>query len=142
MAVMTSHRGSIERAQGVPAFGCPDLLSLRAARVIPLPAAAHPLATRSPVFSDAMLTLLRTPFNRSRGCIPLAPGLTSRAVLDTLAAVQIPDVHFLTTNGRTLILSRDTELDAGQKLLVKRLNLDLPPHITAPGTSTRPTPPM
>jgi len=67
---------------------------------------------------------------------PLAPGLTPRAVLDKLAAIQMLDVHFPTTDGRTLILSRYTELNADQKLLVKQLNLDLPsqppPRITAP----------
>lgn len=66
---------------------------------------------------------------------PLAPGLTPRAVLDKLAAVQMLDVHFPTTDGRTLILSRYTELNADQMLLVKQLNLDLPqqppPRITA-----------
>jgi hypothetical protein len=71
---------------------------------------------------------------------PLAPGLTPRAVLDKLAAVQMLDVHFPTTNGRTLILSRYTELTADQKILVNQLNLDLPPQppprITAPGKST------
>src|ERR1700686_1348385 len=67
---------------------------------------------------------------------PLAPGLTPRAVLDKFAAIQMLDVHFPTTDGRTLILSRYTELNADQKLLVRRLNLDLPPQppprITAP----------
>jgi hypothetical protein len=41
---------------------------------------------------------------------PLAPGLTPRAVLDKFAAVQMLDVHFPTTDGRTLILSRYTQL--------------------------------
>ncbi len=59
---------------------------------------------------------------------PLAPGLTSRAVLDKLAAVQMLDVHFPTTDKRTLILSRHTELTAEQKLIVKQLTLDLPPQ--------------
>jgi transposase len=67
---------------------------------------------------------------------PLAPGLTPRAVLDKLAAIQMLDVHFPTTDGRTLILSRYTELNTEQKLLVKQLKLDLPsqlpPRITAP----------
>jgi transposase len=67
---------------------------------------------------------------------PLAPGLTPRAVLDKLAAIQMLDVHFPTTDGRTLILSRYTELNAEQKLLVKHLKLGLPsqppPRITAP----------
>lgn len=66
---------------------------------------------------------------------PLAPGLTPRAVLDKLAAVQMLDVHFPTTDGRTLILSRYTELNADQKILVKQLKLTLPsqppPRITA-----------
>jgi len=67
---------------------------------------------------------------------PLAPGLTPRAVLDKLAAIQMLDVHFPTTDGRTLILSRYTELNADQQLLVKQLKLNLPsqppPRITAP----------
>jgi hypothetical protein len=57
-------------------------------------------------------------------------------VLDKLAGIQMLDVHFPTTDGRTLILTRYTELNADQKLLVKRLKLDLPsqppPRITAP----------
>jgi hypothetical protein len=68
---------------------------------------------------------------------PLASGLTPRAVLDKFAAIQMLDVHFPTTDGRTLILSRYTELNADQKLLVKQLKLDLPaqprPRITATG---------
>ena len=47
---------------------------------------------------------------------PLAPGLTPRAVPDKLAAIQMLDVHFPTTDGRTLILSRYTELNADQKI--------------------------
>src|ERR1700716_87084 len=77
---------------------------------------------------------------------PLAPGLTPRAVLDKLAAVQMLDVHFPTTDGRTLILSRYTELNADQKLLLKRLKLDLPPQppprITSQQRSTRPQVPV
>jgi transposase len=73
---------------------------------------------------------------------PLAPGLTPRAVLDKLAAVQMLDVHFPTTDGRTLVLSRYTELTPDQKLLVKQLNLDMPPQppprISAPGKPARP----
>ena len=72
---------------------------------------------------------------------PLAPGLTPRAVLDKFAAVQMLDVHFPTTDGRTLILSRYTELTAEQKILVQQLKLDLPPQppprITAPGKAVR-----
>jgi transposase len=68
---------------------------------------------------------------------PLASGLTPRAVLDKMAAIQMLDVHFPTTDGRTLILSRYTELNADQKILVKHLDLTLPPQpsprITAAG---------
>jgi len=78
---------------------------------------------------------------------PLAPGLTPRAVLDKLAAIQMLDVHFPTTDGRTLILSRYTELNAEQKLLVNQLKLDLPsqplPRITAlAATTARPATPQ
>jgi len=77
---------------------------------------------------------------------PLAPGLTPRAVLDKLAAIQMLDVHFPTTDDRTLILSRYTELNADQKLLVRQLKLDLPPQppprITAPGLVQSATQPL
>jgi len=58
----------------------------------------------------------------------LAGGLTPRAVLDKLAAIQMLDVHFPTTDGRTLILSRYTEPNTDQKLLLSQLNLALPPQ--------------
>ena len=68
----------------------------------------------------------------------MAGGLTPRAVLDKFAAIQMLDVHFPTTEGRTLILSRYTELNPDQKLLVSQLNLEMPPQppprITAAGT--------
>jgi transposase len=68
---------------------------------------------------------------------PLAGGLTPRAVLDKLAAIQMLDVQFPTTDGRTLVLSRYTELNTDQKLLLQQLNFTLPPQpaprITATG---------
>jgi transposase len=68
---------------------------------------------------------------------PLAPGLTPRAVLDKLAAIQMLDVHLPTTDGRTLILTRYTEPNPDHKLLIHKLNLTLPPQppprITAAG---------
>jgi hypothetical protein len=55
------------------------------------------------------------------------------------------DVHLPTTDGRTLILSRYTELAADQRLLAKNIDLDLPPQppprITASGQLARPTTP-
>lgn len=56
----------------------------------------------------------------------LAPGLTPRAVLEKFAALQMVDVHLPTTDGRHLILSRYTQPDRDQKLLLKRLKLELP----------------
>ena len=69
---------------------------------------------------------------------PLAGGLTPRAVLDAFGAIQMLDVCFPTTDGRTLILTRHTELSADQKLLVRRLNLDLPPQPPPRITATQP----
>lgn len=67
---------------------------------------------------------------------PLAAGLTPRAVLDTFAGIQMLDVHFPTTDGRTLILRRHTEPNTEQKMLLRQLRLALPPQppprITAP----------
>ena len=66
---------------------------------------------------------------------PHAPGLTSRAVLDKFASMQMLDVHFPTTDGKTLILSRYTQPEADQKILLEKLNLHLPeqppPHLSA-----------
>jgi transposase len=68
---------------------------------------------------------------------PVADGLTPRAVLDKFATLQMLDVKFPTTDGRTLILSRYTEPDTDHKLLLEQLNLTLPPQppprITAGG---------
>jgi transposase len=68
---------------------------------------------------------------------PVAAGLTPRAVLDKFATIQMLDVMFPTTDGRTLILSRYTEPDTDHKLLLEQLNLSLPPQppprITAGG---------
>jgi hypothetical protein len=57
---------------------------------------------------------------------PLAPGLTPRAVLDKFATMQMLDVHFPTTDGRSLILSRYTHPETGHKVLLEQLNLTLP----------------
>ena len=67
--------------------------------------------------------LLVTLKSRTR---PLAPGLTPRAVLEKLAAIQMVDVHLPTTDGRHLILPRYTQPDADQQLLLQQLKLTLP----------------
>ena len=58
----------------------------------------------------------------------VAGGLTARAVLDKFAAIQMLDVKFPTTDGRTLILSRYTEPNTDHKLLLEQLHLTLPPQ--------------
>lgn len=57
---------------------------------------------------------------------PLAPGLTPRSALEKFSAIQMVDVHLPTTDGRTLILSRYTEPEPEQQLLLNRLHLSLP----------------
>ena len=65
----------------------------------------------------------------------LAPGLTPRAVLEKFKAMQMIDVHLPTTDGREIILSRYTQPEAEQKMLLEKLKLKLPeqppPKITA-----------
>ena len=65
----------------------------------------------------------------------LAPGLTTRSVLEKFAAVQMVDVHVPTRDGRTLILPRYTQPEPDLQLLLARLKLELPaqppPRITA-----------
>jgi transposase len=67
----------------------------------------------------------------------LAPGLTSRAVLEKFKTIQMIDVHLPTTDGRTAILPRYTQPEADHRMLLHGLNLELPaqprPRITPAG---------
>jgi transposase len=56
----------------------------------------------------------------------LAPGLTPRSMLDKMAAIQMVDVHLPTTDGRTVLLSRYTEPEPDQLLLLRQLKMALP----------------
>ena len=64
-----------------------------------------------------------------------APGLTPRSLLEQLCAIQMLDVHFPTTDGRTLVFQRYTAPNKLQKLLLAQLDLELPlqspPRITS-----------
>ncbi|HZZ62445.1 MAG TPA: IS1634 family transposase, partial [Roseiarcus sp.] len=53
-------------------------------------------------------------------------GLTPRAVIEKLGAIQMIDVELPTTDGRTIVLSRHTEPEDDHRLLLQRLKLDLP----------------
>jgi transposase len=56
----------------------------------------------------------------------LAPGLTPKAVLEKLAAIQMLNVCFPTTDGRWLIMPRYTQPTPEQQILLHTLKLDLP----------------
>jgi hypothetical protein len=74
----------------------------------------------------------------------LAPGLTPRAVLEKMAGLQMVDVHVPTTDGRRLVLSRYTQPDRDQTLLLQRLHLTLPeqppPKLSAVAAADREVP--
>jgi hypothetical protein len=53
-------------------------------------------------------------------------GVTPKAVLEQLAAIQMIDVGLPTTDGRTIVLSRHTEPEIDHRLLLQRLKLGLP----------------
>lgn len=65
----------------------------------------------------------------------LAPGLTPRVVLEKFAAMQMIDVHLPTSDGREVILTRYTQPEKEQRVLLAQLKLQLPeqppPKITA-----------
>jgi hypothetical protein len=55
-----------------------------------------------------------------------AAGLTPRAVLEKLAAIQMLDVSFPTTDGRLLVMPRYTEPEPEQAIVLHQLGLVLP----------------
>ncbi len=73
-----------------------------------------------------------------------APGLTSRAILEKMASLQMVDVHLPTTDGRHIVLSRYTQPDEDVVLLLARLGLTLPqqpaPRLLMPQTQNRVVP--
>jgi len=56
----------------------------------------------------------------------LAPGLTARAVLEKMSAMQMVDVLVPTTDGRLLILPRYTQPEKDHQMLLHELHLQLP----------------
>jgi hypothetical protein len=57
---------------------------------------------------------------------PTAPGLSPRAVLEQLEAIQMVDVCLPTSDGRWLIMPRYTEPEPEQLMLLEKLGLSLP----------------
>jgi len=68
----------------------------------------------------------------------LAPGLTPRAVLEKMSAIQMVDVRVPTTDGRLLILPRYTQPEKEHLMLLHQMRLQLPaqpaPKIIQQGT--------
>ncbi len=56
----------------------------------------------------------------------LAPGLTTRSVLEKFAAVQMVDAQVPTTDGRELTFTRYTQPEPELQLLLAQLKLELP----------------
>jgi transposase len=56
----------------------------------------------------------------------LAPGLTPRSVMEKLGTMQMIDVHLPTTDQREVILTRYTQPEPDQRLLLEKLKLKLP----------------
>lgn len=75
--------------------------------------------------------------NLARGS---AAGLTSDAILDKLASIQMIDVHLPTTDGRLIVLNRYTQPGEDAALVLARLKLTLPaqppPRVYASGRVT------
>jgi transposase len=69
---------------------------------------------------------------------PCAPGLTPRSALEQMKGIQMLDVRIPTTDGRQLTLSRTTQPDPAQQLLLARLQMALPPQ--PPPRITTPAP--
>jgi transposase len=75
-----------------------------------------------------------------------APGLTPRAVLASLCAIKLVEVHIPTTDGRrTLILPRHTQPEPEQEMILETLGLTLPvqppPRIRQGQVELSPKPP-
>jgi hypothetical protein len=65
-----------------------------------------------------------------------APGLTPRAVLETLSGILMLDVHLPLADGRELVLPRYTQPEPEQRLVMEKLGWELPaqppPRIRSP----------
>ena len=67
---------------------------------------------------------------------PLAGGPTPRSVIEKFAGIQMLDVHLPLTDGRQLTLTRSTEPEKDDHLLLRQMHLALPcqspPKISSP----------
>ena len=69
-----------------------------------------------------------------------APGLTPRAVLETLSGILMLDVHLPLADGRELVLPRYTQPEPEHRLVLEKLGWELPaqppPRIRSPQACT------
>ena len=76
---------------------------------------------------------------RTLYAIPAKSGDDTKMVLEKMAAIQMVDLFIPTTDGRAVILSRYTEPEADQAILLRRLKMSLPaqppPRVTAADVS-------
>ena len=61
-------------------------------------------------------------------------------MIEKLSAIQMIDIHVPTTDGRELVLTRHTEPEPDQKLLLDQLRLELPAQPPPKITATKPGP--
>ena len=57
-----------------------------------------------------------------------APGLTPRAVLESLSGILMLDVHIPLADGRELVMPRFTQPEAEHRLILQKLGWELPPQ--------------
>jgi len=57
-----------------------------------------------------------------------APGLTSRAVLESLSGILMLDVHVPLADGRELVMPRYTQAEPEHRLVLEKLGWELPPQ--------------
>ena len=69
----------------------------------------------------------------------LAPGLTTRSVLEKFKTVHMIDVYLPTTDGRRVIMSRYTQPEPDLQILLKQLRLSLPKQPSPRMTVNTPT---
>ena len=55
-----------------------------------------------------------------------APGLTPRAVLETLSGILMLDVHLPLVDGRELVLPRYTQFEPEHRLVLEKMGWELP----------------
>lgn len=88
----------------------------------------HQLASRVEAHTLVAFRAYCLPVTRKSRVQSPAPGLTPKATLEKLAAIQLLDVCLPTTDGRCLVMPRYTQPEPEQQIMLHELNLRLPPQ--------------